>query len=160
MLKNKALIKLGALLLLAAAIRTKLCVYRVTGSSMAPSLHDGDLVICMKSHRPGKGSIALLHRGSSLMIKRVIAIGGEHLRIDGTGRVYVDSVLLKEPYLRGRRTPDIPLSLTVPNGCVFVMGDNRADCVDSRSPLIGFLHHSRTFAVAFAVLSPKGLDLL
>lgn len=69
MLKNKALIKLGALLLLAAAIRTKLCVYRVTGSSMAPSLHDGDLVICMRSHRPGKGSIALLHRGSSLMIK-------------------------------------------------------------------------------------------
>jgi signal peptidase I len=160
MWKRKAALSAGVLLLLTAAVKANTHVYRVTGSSMAPTLRDGELVISVKSRRPAKGRIALLRCGSFVLIKRVIALSGDHVRIENTGRVIVNSVPLKEPYLQGKLTPEVPLSLTVPNGCIFVLGDNRTNSADSRSPEVGPLPESLVFGKAIALLGTNGLHLI
>jgi signal peptidase I len=110
---------------------------RVYGHSMEPNLHtDQRLVVEKVTYRlrsPRRGDVVVLRmpeRGPELLIKRVIALPGETISISN-GSVFVDGQRLEEPYL-ARETKGNMVSLTVPEGHVFVMGDNRGASNDSR----------------------------
>ena len=160
MWKNKALLSAGIVVTLTAAAKAALKVYRVVGNSMTPTLNHGDLVVCVRCKRPERRKIALIRRGDFVMVKRIIAMQGDDIRIENTGEVRLNGVKLDEPYLCGKLTPDVPLSLTVPKGCIFVMGDNRADSVDSRSYKVGYLHRCSVIGIAVAAITPSGFHSL
>jgi len=110
---------------------------RVYGSSMEPNLHtDQRLVIEKVSyhlHKPHRGDVVVLRmpeRGPELLIKRIIALPNETIEIRN-GLVSIDGTILDEPYL-SQRTSGTYGPLTVPDGQVFVMGDNRGASNDSR----------------------------
>lgn len=112
----------------------------VDGSSMEQTLHDGErLILSSMAYEPQYEDIVVIARGDTKepLIKRVIGLPGDTIDIDEkTGDVYRNSKLLKEPYISvptAREQMTGPI--TVPEGCVFVMGDNRerGRSLDSRS---------------------------
>lgn len=116
----------------------------IIGSSMEPSFSDGDsVVISNLFYTPKQGDIIVLRKLSfqeEPIIKRVIAVAGQTVEIDfQNGIVYVDDQAMNEPYIaEPTLTPiDFDGKITVPENCIFVMGDNRNHSTDSRSALIG-----------------------
>ena len=131
----------AAILVLTLVCRTGV----VEGDSMLPTMYSGDrYIISDLFYTPEQGDIVVFRSEiddeDELWIKRVIAVEGQKVYIDpDTYRVYVDDVLLDEPYLEGMVT--IPHStqnpITVPAGCVYVLGDNRGISHDSRYEDLG-----------------------
>ena len=129
----------------------------VEGASMNNTLWDGDrLLVQCSNYTPKSGDIVIVTHGKELdepIVKRVIATEGQYLDIDyTTGEVTVDGVLLKEPYITGptRSTfTAVKMPLTVPEGYVFVMGDNRGNSLDSRSERIGLIPVENIVGKAF-----------
>ncbi len=134
----------------------------VDGNSMNPTLSDGDWLVVSTINREIKqGDIVISTEPNSLnepIVKRVIATGGQEIDIDFiTGAVYVDGVELDEPYIaepthtfEGRNFP-----LIVPEGELFLMGDNRNDSTDSRSPIIGCVDERYIYGVVQYRLLPE-----
>lgn len=118
----------------------------VVGDSMNPTLEDGDkMVVSDLFYKPKQGDIIIFRKDeykSEALVKRVIATEGQTVEIDFTkGRVYVDGELLDEPYIAEPTKNQIDFTGTqiVPEGCVFVMGDNRNESADSRDSRIGMV---------------------
>ena len=118
----------------------------VIGSSMVPTLTEGDrLIISNLFYTPKYGDIVVLRKDSFMnepIIKRVIATEGQTIDIDfDNGIVYVDGVALDEPYIKEPtyRRLDFVGEQVVPQGCVFCMGDNRNGSTDSRRSTIGMI---------------------
>jgi signal peptidase I len=110
---------------------------RVYGQSMEPNLHSNERLVVEKLsyrfHGPRRGDIVVLHDptgGPELLIKRVVGLAGERVTMSD-GRVFIDGVLLDEPYL-SQPTLSQGRSWLVPPLSVFVMGDNRSASRDSR----------------------------
>ena len=114
-------------------------VLRIYGSSMTPSLYEGDIVLCVKTSDFERGDIISFYYNNKILVKRVIAFEGEWVNIDEEGNVYVNGQLLDEPYVDEKvfGECDITLPYQVPDGRIFVMGDHRATSVDSRSTTVG-----------------------
>ncbi len=129
---------LPALLIAAAMVIFVVQPTRVDGTSMEPTLHSGQrLVIEKVSYHfaaPGRGEVVVLKipgREEAALIKRVVATAGDVIAIRN-GRVYLNGAVLDEPYLSQFTPGDLP-STVVPDGYIFVLGDNRGASNDSRT---------------------------
>ncbi len=118
----------------------------VVGSSMVDTLHDGDrIIISNLFYTPKQGDIVVLRKESlrdDAIVKRIIATEGQTVNIDfEQGIVYVDGVALDEPYIYEPTytAEDFDGEVTVPEGCVFCMGDNRNASTDSRDNRVGMI---------------------
>lgn len=90
------------------------------------------------------GDVVILRVNGRNVIRRVIAAGGSEVSVDAQGRVCVDRVPIHEPYLNGQMISGLtPFTGQVPEGQLFLLGDNRQQAVDSRSPAMGFVPESQ-----------------
>lgn len=114
-------------------------VLRITGTSMEPTLADGQFVAAVKTTGLETGEICAFYFNNKILLKRVIAASGSWVDVDAAGNVYVDGTLLEEPYLPEKSPGEcnIELPYQVPEGKLFVMGDDRAVSLDSRSTVVG-----------------------
>ena len=112
-------------------------------SSMEATLWQGDLILVWSlGYEPEQGDIVVLTQESyqeDSIVKRVIATAGDWVDMDKDGNVYVNNVLLEEPYVTDKALgiSDITFPYQVPEGRILVLGDHRATSVDSRSSTIG-----------------------
>ena len=116
-------------------------VLRIYGTSMTPSLTEGDIVLSVKSSAAvERGDIVAFYYNNKILVKRVVAFSGEWVDIDKEGNVFVNNQRMDEPYVAepdyGIST-DIKLPYQVPESRIFVMGDHRRTSTDSRSSAIG-----------------------
>ena len=135
----------------------------VVGDSMYPTLHNGDRLTLLSNflYEPQVGDIVVLKAvhfdEDSPIVKRVIADEGQTIDINfATGDVWVDGVLLDEPYINDPTTREegMTFPLTVPENCIFVMGDNRLYSTDSRNPSIGCVDKRYVLGKALQIVLP------
>lgn len=135
----------------------------VDGESMENTLFNGDIVLVRSiGYEPAQGDVVVLTKETfepQSIIKRVIATGGQTVDVDyAAGAVCVDGVPLDEPYIKeAMRVPwwgEGVNHVTVPEGSIFVMGDNRNNSSDSRAPEIGIVDGRCVIGHAVAVLFP------
>ena len=135
----------------------------VDGSSMMPTLHDHDMLLLQSiGYTPESGDVVVLSKKSfregQPIVKRVIAVGGQTVDIDyESNTVYVDGVVLDETYILEpmRELPsNFATHVVVPEGSIFVMGDNRNNSTDGRSPELGVVDERCVLGRALFVLLP------
>lgn len=114
-------------------------VLQIYGSSMDPTLAEGDIVVSVNSSAFEAGDLMVFYVGNKILVKRYIAGPGQWVNIDDDGNVYVDGKLLDEPYIQEKALGDcnIELPYQVPENKIFCMGDQRDTSVDSRNTAVG-----------------------
>lgn len=150
----------GVMLLFSLCFR----VVVVSGPSMNNTLVDGDWLLLLSNvfyRTPQQGDVIVSSKDTfdngAPIIKRVIALEGQTVDIDfHAGVVYVDGVALDEPYALTPTTLEegMEFPLTVDDGCIFVMGDNRDDSKDSRSLEIGLIDQREVLGKAIFLFLP------
>lgn len=153
-------ISIAIAVFLAFIIRTFIVeLYLVDGPSMRPTLQNAERLVVnkfiYKFRTPERGEILVFKYPSNQnrdFIKRVIAIAGDSIEIKD-GRVFVNDQLMNEPYILSKTRGDYQKSI-VPEGHIFVMGDNRNNSEDSRFSDVGFVPHELIKGKAILVFWP------
>lgn len=132
-----ALIVVAAVAALIATL--VLPVLQIAGTSMEPSLQDGDIVVLAKTDRLDTGDLCAFYYSNKILIKRVIGTPGDYLWIEPEGTVFLNGTELDEPYITEKALGecDVEFPYQVPENAFFMMGDQRETSIDSRSSVIG-----------------------
>jgi signal peptidase I len=114
-------------------------VLQIYGTSMTPTLSEGNVVLSMKGSKFETGDLVAFYLGNKLLVKRCIAGPGDWVNIDDEGNVYVNDELIDEPYIsdKAKGECDLEFPYQVPESRYFMLGDHRATSMDSRSNSIG-----------------------
>ncbi|WP_448862988.1 signal peptidase I [Dorea sp.] len=114
-------------------------VLKIYGSSMTPTLEEGNIIFSVKGMEMKRGEIVAFYYNNKVLVKRLIAFPGEWIDIDDTGYVSINGEPLDEPYLKEHAKGDLNIDLPyqVPEGKYFVMGDHRSTSIDSRNTAVG-----------------------
>ena len=132
-----ALVTAAAVAVLVATLW--LPVLQIFGSSMTPTLQEGEIVVSVKVDEMEPGDIVAFYYGNKVLIKRYIAGPGSWVDIQEDGTVIVNGVVLEEPYLTEKDFGicDLEFPYQVPEETYFLMGDQRSTSVDSRHSSVG-----------------------
>ncbi len=135
-------------------------VVKYYGDGMSPCLEAGQILLLSKSKNISRGDIVAFYYNNKILVRRVIARGGDVLEIDRSGKVTLNGDLLDEPYVNkaayGQVTVEFPFK--VPANSIFVMGDNRQISIDSRMVEIGAVSEDRIMGkVLFSLVPPKAI---
>lgn len=125
---------------IAALIATLILpVLQIAGTSMEPSLNDGDIVLLVKTDDLHTGDLCAFYYSNKILIKRIIATPGDYIWIESDGTVFLNGEALSEPYVSEKALGecDVAFPYQVPENSYFVMGDKRETSIDSRSSVIG-----------------------
>lgn len=114
-------------------------VLQIYGSSMTPTLYEGDIVVSVKGSEFETGDLIAFYLGNKLLVKRCIAGPGDWVDITEEGDIYVNGEFLDEPYIEEKALGDcnIELPYQVPEDKWFLVGDHRATSSDSRNTAVG-----------------------
>ena len=131
------LITVSAIAILVATLL--LPILQIYGTSMAPTLQDGDIVLTVKTYKFETGDVIAFYYNNKILVKRVIATSGDWVNMDEDGDVTVNGNMLYEPYIVDKSVGEcnIDFPYQVPEERLFVMGDHRSVSIDSRSTTIG-----------------------
>lgn len=131
-------------------------VLQIAGTSMEPTLDDGDIVLLAKTGKLKTGDLCAFYYSNKILIKRVIATPGDYLWIEPDGTVFVNGVELEEPYLQEKSLGecDIEFPYQVPENSFFMMGDQRETSIDSRSSIIGCISQDQMIGKIICRLWP------
>ncbi len=129
---------------------------RIVDESMAPALTSGEVVLCDRLGKffrmPERGDIVMFRTDEGIFIKRIVGMPGETVELVG-GHVFIDSIPLDESSYAVNYIGDMP-PVEVPGGCVFLLGDNRAEIYDSRLESVGCIPYERIEGMLRLRVSP------
>lgn len=149
-----ALVVVAAVAALVATL--VLPVLQIAGTSMEPSLNDGDIVLLVKMDDLKNGSLCAFHYSNKILIKRIIATPGDYIWIEPDGTVFLNGEPLDEPYVSEKALGecDVEFPYQVPENSYFVMGDKRETSIDSRSSVIGCIAEDQIVGRIFCKIWP------
>ena len=158
---NKALGGTVYVLTIVAAIAVLIAtlvlpVLQIEGTSMEPTLINGDIVLLTKTTNFDRGELCGFSWNNKLLIKRVIGIPGDWIEIDTDGTVYLNGEKLDEPYAEQLSVGecDLEFPFQVPQEQYFVLGDMRESSIDSRNTLIGCVEKDQIVGKVFFRIWP------
>ena len=149
-----ALIVVAAVAALVATLL--LPVLQIAGTSMAPTLNEGDTVLLVKTKELETGDLCAFYYSNKILIKRVIATPGDYIGVAADGTVFLNGEPLDEPYITEKALGecDIEFPYQVPENNYFVMGDQRETSIDSRSSVIGCIPEDQLIGRIFCRILP------
>lgn len=139
MLWNIAVVLIAAAAVTALVMTRLFVLIRINGSSMAPTLVQNEIIFLRQTKEIEKGDIVGFYYGGRILLKRAIGAAGDKIEIDKEGNVSVNGQVIDEPYLEKSALGKCELTFPyeVPEGMIFVLGDNRDISIDSRIRSIG-----------------------
>lgn len=150
----------GILLTVAAiviVVSMVLCpIVTVAGDSASPQYSNGDMVLFVKDFHVKRGELCCIKWQNKLLFKRIIAVGGDTVDMDGNGNVFVNGVLVEEKYVVNRELGacDIEWPYEVPEGRYFILSDDRSDHADSRCVEIGVIEKKQILGEVVGLIWP------
>lgn len=140
MKKHGVFISLIVVCIVLFLITTFSPMYVVEGDSMSPTLRQDDVICIKKTKSFHSGDLIAFESNNKILVRRVIALGGDKVNIDSNGYVFVNNKKFDDSYVRSRKDNpmrDEVFPYTVPTGKIFVLGDHRSQAIDSRMRDLG-----------------------
>jgi signal peptidase I len=131
-------------------------VLQIEGTSMEPTLSNGDIVLLSKTTRFERGDLCGFTWNNKLLIKRVIGLPGDWIEINTDGTIYLNGDKLEEPYVEHKALGecDLEFPFQVPQEQYFVIGDMRESSIDSRNTVIGCIPKEQIVGKVFFRIWP------